>query len=325
MKQPDTTTRQGRHQVEDASETKRIQAEVYGKSNWDICYKPGPNQKFNWVKCKHRIHPDDLLDRVSKPFSCDKCGSITTLVTVEGVDSTHAYCVTCTRQTPMKVYPTAQPTIDPGEGYRLLKEDEKVQKGDQYYNYYNDGWKETNALDRGVVGLGWVYRRKIEQKWHCGCCSTQYEEKLNHIYPPHAEVQLKCINCKTFVNHRQKSIDKTTPPKPKTFSLYCKHCGTEARATSKQCIDFIKLQCRKCNCYVVHSTVPPKPKRYRKWTMDEVPVGMKVRYKTDHDSVSEIGWQKSGVIGIFGNCCSPNYLLEHCEQLDGTPCGKLEE
>ena len=206
------------------------------------------------------------------------------MVTVEGVDSTHAYCVTCTRQTPMKVYPTAQPTIDPGEGYRLLKEDEKVQKGDQYYNYYNDGWKETNALDRGVVGLGWVYRRKIEQKWHCGCCSTQYEEKLNHIYPPHAEVQLKCINCKTFVNHRQKSIDKTTPPKPK---LYRPWTMDEVQAGK-----VLRLIGEKHRTYLI---------------VEVTPLGV---YVSQHLAKSY----------TFKELLEDSNL----EQLDGTPCGVLE-
>ena len=55
-----------------------------------------------------------------------------------------------------------EPTIDPGDGYRLLGPDEVIQEGDEFFNIYGKQWEPTSSAGCDVKScIRSNYRRRI--------------------------------------------------------------------------------------------------------------------------------------------------------------------
>jgi|WetSurMetagenome_2_1015567.scaffolds.fasta_scaffold99604_3 hypothetical protein len=54
-----------------------------------------------------------------------------------------------------------EPTLDPGEGYRLLKDDEVIQEGDEYWATSCKVWDYSTCVGSTPEKQCCVYRRKI--------------------------------------------------------------------------------------------------------------------------------------------------------------------
>jgi hypothetical protein len=73
---------------------------------------------------------------------------------------------------------------------------------------------------------------------------------------------------------------------------------------------------------IVSEYVEPEP-TYEPWDFESMPVAVKVRgkySKKEHIAIS----LKSSVWLIDGGTFSYNILFMECEQLDGTPCGRIK-
>ncbi len=74
------------------------------------------------------------------------------------------------------------------------------------------------------------------------------------------------------------------------------------------------------------SLVPKaKPKKYRPWLPEEVPVGMTVRSKDRQKCAVIVEFDGSYISVGKSRHCFPSSMLEEYEKLDGSPCGMLEE
>jgi len=59
-----------------------------------------------------------------------------------------------------------EPSIDPGEGYRLLDQEEFIEKGDEFFHVYYGQWRPTSCPDTKVSDKGNtsnIYRRKLKE------------------------------------------------------------------------------------------------------------------------------------------------------------------
>lgn len=76
----------------------------------------------------------------------------------------------------------------------------------------------------------------------------------------------------------------------------------------------------------VHRLIPkPKPKTYRPWTRDEVPVGSVVKSKTNGFRGMITGVASCGdMIRISDSSQTVKYVFDNYEMLDGSPCGVEE-
>lgn len=73
-----------------------------------------------------------------------------------------AYAKYCAKQSAPVAHATpSAPTIEPGEGYRLLAKDELVEEGDEHYNPWLKKWVPSLNYADGAQATGRTYRRKL--------------------------------------------------------------------------------------------------------------------------------------------------------------------